>query len=92
VSNSRRHRNRSHTSQRFDSPRRLLGSTVAVSKLALGIQAKRIHEAVDAQHKAVSHPRRYRAHPHALQRLDGPRRQLVFLVAVSKLTMATTAE
>eukprot|EP00966_Prymnesium_polylepis_P290386 6707705-Prymnesium_polylepis.1 len=44
--------------------------------------AKRVDEPGDAQHKAVAISRRHRAHSHASQRLDGPRRPLVFFITV----------
>eukprot|EP00966_Prymnesium_polylepis_P077786 1802258-Prymnesium_polylepis.4 len=87
-----RHCNRSHASQRFDGLRRWFVDLVAMPEAPEAPFAKRIDEAVDAQHKAVKYTRRHCAHLHALQRLDGPRRALVFLVAVSKLAKCTPAK
>eukprot|EP00966_Prymnesium_polylepis_P090487 2095618-Prymnesium_polylepis.1 len=61
--------------------------SVSVTKLAKTTESKRVHVTASAQHQAVRVACCHRAHAHAAQRFDHPRRHLVVLVAVPEPPM-----
>ena len=92
---TRRQCNGSYALQPFDDFGREfvgLAALVAVPELATATVAKGVDVPVDAQHEAVVCSRRHRSNLHTIQPLDGPRRPLLFFIAVPELAVLTVAE
>eukprot|EP00966_Prymnesium_polylepis_P209749 4858076-Prymnesium_polylepis.1 len=65
---------------------------IAMAKLARLTASERVGVTSDAQHQTVVASRCHRAHPHALECLDDPWRELVLTVAVPKLAKEPVAK